>query len=257
MDERTLALIHGDLDGELNAGEQEELRLLREASPEVRRELERMRALRDGLNGLPDFEPPAGLRDAILARIPAPTPATAPGARHGHRRAALQRRGRLGLVAAMAATLAVVVVVINRGSELPELDPASLGGTIGRPTAASSPALFIDESAVSGSIRLLQSEQGLVMEVDLDAARPIALVALVDNRELEFEGLVPLAGQPADSTSFDGGIRISHDGRQHYAIVLTQHGAGSPVVNVSVYDGDRLIRESGLKLTAEGVRDGS
>lgn len=247
MDERTLELIHGELDGELNAGEQEELRLLSEASPEIRRELERMQGLRDGLNGLPDFEPPAGLRDAILARIPTPAHQT----RHVHHRDASQRRGRLGLVAAMAATLAVVVVFLNKGPGLPELDPASLGGTIGRPVGASSAALFFDESAVSGSIRLLQGEQGLVMEVELDAARPISLVAHADGRDLVLEGIVPIAGQPADSTSLDGGIRISHDGRQHYAIVLTHHGAGSPVVNVSVYDGDRLIRESGLKLTAD------
>jgi hypothetical protein len=257
MDERALELIHGELDGELNAGEQEELRHLSEASPDVRRHLERMRALRDGLDGLPVFEPPAGLRDAILARVPT----RARDARYAHRREASQRRGRLGLVAAMAATMAVVVMVLNKGPELPELDPAALGGTIGRNAELSSPAMFFAESEVSGSIRLLRGEQGLVMEVDLDAARPISLVAHTDGRDFVFEGFVPIAGQPVDSTSFDGGIRISHDGRQHYAIVLTQHGAGSgagsPIIHVSVYDGDRLIRESGLRLTAEGVRDGS
>jgi hypothetical protein len=225
MDQRTLELIHASLDGELNTADSLDLQRLLAESAEARREHERAQAIDKALASLAVHEPPPGLRDAILARA-LPRPATAP-ARQASSAAPLRRTG-LGIAAAIAASAALVVVLLTNDAQLPELDP-------------------------SGAVRLHRGEHGLVIEVDLDSSKPITLVARAGGDPLEFEGIVPLAGSPVGATRIEDGIRVVHDGNQHYAIVLRQHDFGGSTINLAVFDGDRLIGETGLKVSADGA----
>jgi hypothetical protein len=250
MDQRTLELIHASLDGELNTADSLDLQRLLAESAEARREHERAQAIDKALASLAVHEPPPGLRDAILARA-LPRPATAP-ARQASSAAPLRRTG-LGIAAAIAASAALVVVLLTNDAQLPELDPSALAGTIGRHAGAVPHAISMDEGAVSGAVRLHRGEHGLVIEVDLDSSKPITLVARAGGDPLEFEGIVPLAGSPVGATRIEDGIRVVHDGNQHYAIVLRQHDFGGSTINLAVFDGDRLIGETGLKVSADGA----
>lgn len=250
MHARTIELIHGDIDGELSALEEEELRGLLVSSADARREHERLRSLNDLLAGLPTCDPPAGLRDDILAGmqgLPAPVPsrsAYAPGRRHS----------RLGLVAALAATAAGVVVLLQRDDPLPELDPAALAGTFARPAVVKDAhVLRFDEPGVSGTLRLLQGEQGLYIEADLEAHGPITLEARIDGRPLVFEGLVPIDGAPASTTRVGDGIRLLHSGKHRYAIVLQQWEIPGAILELAVYEGERLIGEARLDVPRQNA----
>jgi anti-sigma factor RsiW len=249
MDERTLELIHGDIDGEIGPDERRELELLLQASPEARREHEKLGELNLMLGSLGKAEPPAGLRDTIIAaaRRPAKPIRNAPA-----------RRGGWGIVAAMAATVAGVALFLGRSPELTEFDPSALGGTLGRPaTDAGVPTFRLDGQIVSGAIMLHHSGSGLALEVDLEAERPVEVVAAAAGARLELSGFVRLAGMPAKMATVDGQLRLLHKGNQHYALVLTNKGAAASAIDVSVYDGENLIGEGRLTLAAEPASTGN
>lgn len=250
MDQRTIELIHGDVDGELDPAEQEELRLVLASSEEARREHARLRSLNDLLAALPTCDPPAGMRDAILAATPRRAPSVAapvPARRHS----------RVGFAAALAATAAGVVFLLQRDHTLPELDPASLAGTFARPAAdTDTPAWRLEDAAVSGGISLRHGEHGLYIEVDLEAHGPITLVARMDGLPLEFAGLVPLDDAPDSATRAGPGIRMLHSGKHRYAILLRDQAGPGETIELAVYEGDRLVGETRVEVGRESAAAG-
>lgn len=242
MDDRTLELIHGDIDGVNDAEAQRELALRLESSAEARRELARLRNMREILAGETDFEPPAGLRSSIMAQIPA----------HAQRPAARviplrTRRTWFGAAAALAATAAGVALLLGRGPEMTELDPAVLAGTMVRSAAeASAPSLRLDDPSMTGEISLHSGEGRYAIEVELDAARPVVIQADAAGAQLEIEGFVPLVGEPAELSIKDGGIRLLHRGKQRYVLVLGTGGGAPSPIDFSVYEGGQLVRQGRL-----------
>lgn len=240
MDERTLELIHGDIDGEIGPDERRELEGLLAASPEAQREREKLHGLKSVLGSLEHAEPPAGLRDSIIAAAHRPSSPV---------RIAPARRGGWGVVAALAATVAGVALFLGHSTALPEFDPSTLGGTLARPSAGSAvPSFRLDGQVVSGAIMLHNSNNGLALEVDLVAERPVEVVAGAAGVRLELAGFVRMAGMPARMATVDGQLRLLHKGSQHYALVLTNKGAVASEIDVSVYDGENLIGEGRLKV---------
>ena len=67
--ERSIELIHADLDGEISAAEQEELHACLEADHSLAALRDDMRKLHDALGRVEAIDPPPGLRSSILAAI--------------------------------------------------------------------------------------------------------------------------------------------------------------------------------------------
>jgi hypothetical protein len=246
MDERTIELIHGEIDGANSPADHGELQRRLEASPEARQALEEMRALAALLAAAPAYEPPPGLRDAIRARIPQPVPRPAPT------RVARVPRAWLGAAVAMAATAAFVAVVVIRAPEHLELDPSTLAGTIGQPAGgAASASLRLDEPGIAGTITLQRHERGLAIDVDLDSGRPVAMVATTTGTPLELKGFLPHDGSPAELGQQHGEIRLLHSGKQHYSLVLSSGPVAGTTIDLRFYDGDQLIREARLEMPAD------
>lgn len=247
MDARTIELIHGDVDGELGPAEQEELRSVLASSEAARREHARLRALNDLLAAVPVCDPPAGMREAILAAAPRPAPSVAAPS-------PARRRSRVGLVAALAASAAGVVFLLQRDHALPELDPASLAGTFARPAVGTdAPAWRLEDAAVAGGVSLRRGELGLYIEVDLEAHGLITLVAHMDGRPLEFEGLVPIDGAPESAARSGPGIRMLHRGKHHYAILLQDPAGHGEAIELAIYDGERLVGRTRLDVGHENA----
>lgn len=250
MDQKAIELIHGDVDGELGPSEQEQLRRLLASSEDARREHARLRSLHDLLAALPACEPPSGMRDAILASVPRPARSMAAPVR-------ARRHSRAGLVAALAATAAGVAFLLQRDDQVPELDPASLAGTLARPAAGTDVLAWrLEDPAVSGGLSLRPGKHGLYIEVDLEARGQITLVARMDGRPLEFEGLVPIDGAPESATRAGPGIRMLHSGKHRYAILLRDAARPGEIVELAVYEGERLVGESRLVVGRESAPAG-
>lgn len=253
MDDRTRELIHGDLDGELNAAEREQFRRIIATSDEARLEHQRLESLRDSLAGLPAFEPPAGLRNAIVARAWRANSATTLSS--GPRPA--QGRTALRLVAAFVAAAVLVAVLVNKDAYLPELDSSALSGTIGRQVqGVAAPVMRFEEYPAVGTISAYHGDQGPVLEVELDAGRPVTVIARAGTRPLELEALVPITGMAPDTTRIDGDMGIVHHGKHHYLLILRQRGAAGTAIDLAVYDGERLVRQGSLKLQARANGSG-
>lgn len=250
MDQQTIELIQGDIDGELGPNEREQLRDLLASSEDARREHARLRALHELLASVPACDPPAGMRDTILAAAPRPVRSVAAPA-------PVRRHSRIGLAAALAATAAGVVFLLQRDHQLPELDPASLAGTFARSAPSTgAPAWRLDDPAVSGGITLRQGEHGLYIDVDLEASGQITLVARRDGRPLEFAGLVPVGTAPESATRVDHGIRMLHSGKHHYALLLRDPAGQGESIELAVYQGERLVGETRLEVGRERAAAG-
>lgn len=253
MDDRSRELIHGDIDGALDVAEREELRRIIETSDEARQEHQAIQLLHDTLASLPDFEPPAGLRDAIVAQA---WGASSTPRRPTARRPARERK-KLRLVAGLAAAAVLVAVLVDKDAHLPDLDPSALSGTIGRQALdETTGVMHVQGHLVTGTIRAYQGEQGPVIEVELDADRPLTVVARAGNRPLELEALVPIAGMAPATSTIDGGLGMVHHGKQHYLLVLKRRDASDTAIDLAVYDGERLVQQGSVKLQARGNSPG-
>lgn len=244
MEQRTLELIHGEIDGTNSADDHRELLRVLESDPEARREHERATQLNEWLAAEPALEPPAELRAAVIARV-FPSPQAA------HQRLRPRLRAWVG-AAAMAATVAGVAFVLLQAPDIPELDPASLAGTIGQPSAeASAQVLHLDEPGVSGTITLQPHEHGFALDFDLDAAAPVRILASADQPGLMLAGYLPRDGGPASLAEDDGGISLLHRGKQHYVLVLSSTAA---ILELEIRDGERVLHQTQLELGEPAAR---
>jgi hypothetical protein len=239
MDERTIELIHGDIDGELDAAQRVELGRILEASAEARSEHARLRALSTMMAGLPECAPPPGLRDSILAKARPPARAA--------RRLPVRKRTGLGLAAALAATVVGIAVFIGQHPEFAELDASALAGTLGRPLVdGPPPSMRLDGDVVSGTIILHRGKEGLALEVDLNASKPVEIVAAAGRARLNLQGFVRVDGAPSGMDGEEGTVRVSHAGRQHYVLVLASDDAPE-AIELAVFDGQELIQKTRLE----------
>lgn len=245
MDDRTLELIHGAIDGANSPADQHELMRCLEASAEAQREYEQLQRLCGLLDAEPEFAPPAGLRESILAEFP----------RREAQVSTLRprpRRAWLGAAVALAASAAGVALLVGRAPELTELEPSVLSGTMGRSGAdARVPSLRLDGTAISGTISLHRGDGRLALEVDLDATRPVAIVASAGGAPLEIDGFVQFTGEPAEVSEIGGRTRLLHNGNQRYALVLSGAGPAPANIELAIYDGDLLVHEGRLNWPAE------
>lgn len=237
MDDRTIELIHGSIDGSNTPEDERELQQRLEASEAVRREHEQWLRLQARLAAEPSFDPPAGLHESILARTARPAARVVP---------LRPRRAWLGAAVALAATAAGVALLLGRSPELTQLDPSVLAGTIGRVPDARAPALRFDQPSISGAISLRQGNGTHAIEVDLDAARPVTILASAAGAPLGITGFVQLEGEPAEVSEVEGRTRLLHRGSQRYALVLDPESERNPAIDLSIYDGDTLVREATL-----------
>jgi hypothetical protein len=249
VDQKTIDLIHGDIDGLNSPEEQRELLRRLEASPEARQEHARMRVLCQLLDSAPACEPPQELTDSILAAIPRPAAARVAVVNTNR-----PRRGWMGAAVALAATVAGVAVLLVRVPAPEQLDVSALAGTIGRPAAnAGTASLGLDSPGISGAITAQRHERGFTIDIDLDADRPISVVADSTGVPLELAGFLPLDGSPARVSESGGSIRVLHSGKQHYTLVLGPGSVKASSIDVMVYEGEVLIKQGRLELPSRQV----
>ena len=250
IEQRTRELIHGAIDGCNSPAEQDELQQRLADSAAARQEYAGMRALCAELDAAPSCDPPPGLRDSILARIPQAPAVSTSGAVHISSRR--PRRAWMGAAVALAATVAGVAVFLVRAPELQPLDPAALVGTIGQPAVgAAASSLDLASDAATGAITLRLHDAGFTLEIDLDTDGPVSIFAVGAGTTLALEGFVPLAGSPARVSESANEIRVLHSGNQRYALVLSASDAMAGAVDLAVYDGDRLINSKRLDPPAQ------
>jgi len=190
LEERTVELIQADIDGEFAGADRAELSAALLANPAARQLHGELRTICAALDVVQPEEPPAGLRDQIMAALPA--------ASGSDRRsnAAFGRRQNLFMAAPVALRYAaafiggiiVSTLAFQAISDQDGLKPGQLSGTITRPAAADNSSLKIDLADVHGSIALQGTPQAPYIQARLAADREIQVVARLDAQEIRLGG---------------------------------------------------------------------
>jgi hypothetical protein len=173
IEEKYIELIQADVDGELPAERRAELSRFLLANPEARALRAELVAVAGALGGLAPVEPPADLRERILAALPPPSRKTSGAGSTG-----FSSHFRWAAAIAVATLLGAVVFRIA-SDDRSATDLSKLSGTMASPPAAA--PTRIDQVAVSlqqvrGTVSLLGSPQARIVEFDLAVDGPVEVV---------------------------------------------------------------------------------
>jgi hypothetical protein len=210
IDPRHLALVHAEIDDELDAEERAELARCLLAVPEARALREDLRRVCGAVESLPQLEPPAQLAEGVFAALPRNTRRTeswwsAPGWRY----------------AALVAGVLVAGIVMFETAGGPQPARTEVAGTVAAARQAEPvDSVRLEGAAVSGRVSLYRDAAGLSLGFELTATGPVdALIAsnghVLRVNELRSQGpptVVPLSGFGTASQEVD--VTLLKAGRQ-------------------------------------------
>lgn len=230
IDERTVELIHADIDDVLPESDRAELARHLLGDQEARSLHRDMQGLHETLAALGQADVPEALQQSLMAAIPAA--ASGAAARTGRRaRGAGWQAWRLG---ALAAAAAVGALVLKLAPSIDRVDGQGAVGTLAAPPTVVSPgsALRLDRPEIAGSVRLWQSGSSLVVELDVALHDALDVTAEHDGHTATVTGL-----QPAGS------------GPQHVRLELPAGAEPGGTVSVRFSSKGRVIEEVALGLS--------
>jgi hypothetical protein len=187
-DSRQLALIHAEIDGELDAAGRAELARWLLADPEGRVLREELRRICAALDSLPAAEPPEELRSSVLAALPQSYFARRRSWTPGWRYAAIVA----GVVAAGAVVLQTV-----RG---PSPAPSEVAGTMSAPSATVLDTVQVSNGPISGQVSLYREPTGLGLRFELVGSSPVDVLVTGGGHTLRING-VPATDKPGATSA--------------------------------------------------------
>jgi len=218
-----LALIHAEIDGELDGQQRGELARYLLADPEAGALREDLRRLCTALDALEDVDPPQQLRQSILDGLPQSTPSRA---------RSWWSAPRLRYAALIAGVLAVGTIVYET---VDGLRPAT-SDVAGTMAAADAPTTVdtvrLGNGAVAGRVSLYRDRAGgLGLEFELVASAPVDVLVASDGHALRVNGLGMRNGP--------GGART--------AVALPGFGMGGEAVDVTFLMAGREVGRATLR----------
>jgi anti-sigma factor RsiW len=191
-DPARLALIHAEIDGELDARQRADLARSLLADPETRALREDLKRLCTALDAVQEVEPPPQLRASILAALPQ---THAPPARSWWSAPALRYAAVLaGVVAASA-----VVFGVLDGQRPAASDVA---GTLAQPRAATTlDTIQLANGPVVGRVSLTRDGAALALAFELKASAPVDVFVASGGYTFRINGLGRQDGPGAGRTT--------------------------------------------------------
>lgn len=245
IEQRTLELIHAELDGELDAAERLELQQRIDADPEAGAMQAQLAKMAHALGRLPPVAPPAGLQQQILQ-------ATRPSAKVLPFRERRQQFVRYAMALAAGMIIATVGIGFSGGSHL-ALDSDQLVGTIGgRSDAPAAPTsqVALQAPGLTGSVGLAQVDGRWQLVFDLSSDQPVTVTAAYADAAFRLGGYTQQDPGVGLFSATPGRVDFVNQGTQHLALFL-QPGAGGPV-RISFAGQGRLPSEAVLEVPAQG-----
>jgi len=191
-DTEHLALIHAEIDGELDARQRGELARRLLADPDARSMRDQLQRLCALLDATEEVEPPSQLRSRILDALP-PAPR-------------VLRRTRWSAsrwqYAALAAGVLVAAVVGYETFNAPGPASTELVGTIGATRGRTTlDTVRLPSGPVAGRVSLYRDAAGHGLRFELAASAPVEVLVASDGHTLRAEALGSGAAPGAASTS--------------------------------------------------------
>ena len=249
-EERRLELIHAEIDGRISDPERAELDALLGTEPATRQLRDDLRIVADRLAELPQVEPPATLRQAIHAALPARARQDV-GPRLGERlRSWLATPATFKLAGAFAAGLAVGAIVLSPDAGM---DLRQLTGTMAAYESGEDDAiarLTMDEPDVAGSVGIHHRGALYVIEYDLSTEQPVDVVTDYSGANASFNGFAHIGDSDTRAVAEGRRVRLTIDGHRRYAIFLRRPKGGEGQIEIGFYAGDKLLHSGNLRVPA-------
>jgi len=217
-----LALIHAEIDGELDGPQRAELARALLADPEAQALREDLRRVCAALDALEDVGPPQQLRQSILDALPQSTPS---------RTWSWWSAPRLRYAALIAGVLAAGTILYET-VEGPRPAPSDVAGTmaaVGAPTTLDT--VRLGNGVVSGRVSLYRDRAGLGLQFELVASAPVDVLVASDGHTLRVNGLGERDGPGGPPT----------------AVALRGFGMGGEAVDVTFLMAGRQVGRATLR----------
>jgi hypothetical protein len=211
-----VALIHAEIDGELDGRQRAELARALLTDPEAQALREDLRRLCTALDALEDVDPPQELRLSILDALPQSTP---------QRVRSLWSAPRLRYAALIAGVLAAGTIVYEtvNGPRPATSDVAGTMAAAGAPTTVDT--VRLGSGPVSGRVSLYRDRTGLSLEFELVASAPVDVLVASDGHTLRVNGLGGREGRGGPRTA----VALPGFGMRGEAVDVTFLMEGHPV----------------------------
>lgn len=245
VDERTLELIHAEIDGELDAIGRAELERRLQGAPEARALRDELGRISGSLDRLPEITPPDDLSARILSATPRPTATVVP----------FPRRATPIVRYSLAFAAGLMVAAIGWSTiqnERPTFDPNQLVGTMGRqaqhPAGAAVATVLAATPEIRGTVTLRPADGAWLLLFDLDSAQPVTVSAAYGPRSFRLAGYAQGDSGVASFNAAPGRIGFVNQGAQRLALFL-QPQAGGPV-RVRFEASGRVLQDAAIEVPA-------
>ena len=246
VDERTLELIHAEIDGELDAIGRAELERRLQGVPEARALRDELVRISGSLSRLPEVAPPEDLRPRLLPPVATrPTAMIVP----------FPRRATQVVRYSLAFAAGVMVAAIGWSAiqnDRPAFDPNQLVGTMGRqaqhPAGAAIATIQAALPEIRGTVTLRPADGAWLLLFDLDSAQPVTVSAAYGARSFRLAGYAQGDAGVTSFTAAPGRIGFVNQGAQRLALFL-QPQAGGPV-RVRFESSGRVLQDAALQVPA-------
>jgi len=249
IDERTWALLNGQVDGELSDNEQQELVALLANSKELQAIHAELTGLRDCLQQVPEKLPPAYLHNAIISTVRLEST----GATRRNFSSWLTEHWLGPAFALTAGILLTVGVYETNPNAINVSDRAKMTGTIVNASSAIKGELLdriqVGTNSISGTAELRRSGRDFLVDVQVDSELPAKFTLGYAANGLEFMGITSSKNPVEDVTIDQKQVTVEGEGQQHYTLILRNPGdqlaanAAPLIVGLSVESGKPHLAE--------------
>ena len=178
-DNQRMALIHAELDGELESGQRAELARLLLADPQTRALSDQLQGLSSRLDAIGQVDPPPQLKDSILNRL-----SSVPVAKTYRRTSLAKWR-----LAAMVAGLLIAGTIVFETVQGPAPGSREIAGTIAADSATAVDSVALGSGPLTGRATLYRDKSGLAVGLEVAAAGPVDVLIETEGHSIRINGL--------------------------------------------------------------------
>ncbi len=248
IDEKYIALINADLDGDIQPDEKTELEVFLAESESGQALQDELRSLCSTLDAEGMLDAPPHLRHVVMNSLP--TSSSAPVTESPGFWYSLFAVPALRYTATFAAGVIMAVAIVDSGQVQQSAfdDVTGLVGTMSDAgDIAPVASIVIHKAAIAGTITLRRADPILIIDFDLSTNGPIDIVATYDDKSVWFNGFAQLEST-GTSISADGGqIRIQLDGKRRYAVYLHNEGSRKLSINLQFFSNGEPVHQAVLE----------
>jgi hypothetical protein len=243
IDPKYVELIHRRLDGEITPTEDAELTQFLASSTEARALCEHLAQTMKVMSSVRPVDPPAGLKDEILAsigRAPARAAATPKRSVRELMMSVFTPRLSYGLAAGILLGIAIGVIGLRGLGGHGAVDPSSLVGTIISGSGATESRRIDNDSfhndRFSGRLTVNEVQGAIWVRIELESSDDVSMTVSLGTPGWILKGFAQTNPIQSALGTTSSGLYLMHQGKNAYVFVFESTDQSQPVISVNLED---------------------